>query len=198
MKATTHPEPPAGSLQEVVRPIAVLCAQTNSHYNGMEGVEVFGKERDARTFAGGMPVIAHPPCRAWSAFCRHQAKPEPGEKELGLWCVEQVRRWGGILEQPAHSHLWQAGNLPKPGWTHTADSWSLEVWQVWWGFFQQKRTWLYLQNISPLDVKLPFKLHARGYDKRAWQLSNPTARSKTTPAFARWLVETARMVGPNA
>ena len=72
------------SLQGLVLPIAVLCVQKNNHYRGMEGVEVYDKQRDARTFPGGMPVVAHPPCRAWSAFCRHQAKPEPGEKALGL------------------------------------------------------------------------------------------------------------------
>lgn len=36
-------------------------------------------------------------------------------KELGLWCAEQVRKWGGILEQPAHSRLWEAAGLPRPG-----------------------------------------------------------------------------------
>jgi len=77
--------------------VAVLCARANSNYVGIPGVQIYDRKRDARTFPGGMPVIAHPPCRAWSVFCAAQAKPEPGEMELGLWCVEQVRRWGGIL-----------------------------------------------------------------------------------------------------
>jgi hypothetical protein len=185
------------SLHPVVLPIAVLCVHKNNHYRGMEGVEVYDKKRDARTFPGGMAVVAHPPCRAWSAFCRHQAKPEPGEKELGLWCANQVDINGGILEQPAHSTLWMAAGLPMPGRIENPESWSAEVWQVWWGFFQAKRTWLYFSKIHPSHVHWPLRLHPRGGDKRAWQLSNPTARSKSTPEFARWMVETARHAGPN-
>lgn len=97
-----------------MRTVAVLCAARNSVYHEMEGVDVFDALRGARSFAGGMPVIAHPPCRAWSAYCAHQAKPAPGEKELGIWCAEQVRENGGVLEQPAHSRLFDAAKLPKP------------------------------------------------------------------------------------
>jgi hypothetical protein len=75
------------------RTIAVLCAQRRSVYHRMLGVDVYDIDRDARTFPG---VIAHPPCRAWSKHCAHQAKPDPGEKELGIWCAQQVKKWGGI------------------------------------------------------------------------------------------------------
>ena len=85
------------------RTVAVLCVAANSIYRDLPGVEVFHKRRDARTFAGGMPVVAHPPCRAWSAHTRHQAKPEPGDAELGPMCVDVLRREGGVLEHPAHS-----------------------------------------------------------------------------------------------
>jgi len=190
--------PAAGSLRGMVLPIAVLCVSKKSVYHGMKGVEAYDEERGARNFPGGMAVVAHPPCRAWSAYYAHQAKPEVGEKELGLWCVEQVNRWGGILEQPAHSRLWDAAKLPKPGWTHARDSWSMEVWQVWWGYPQLKRTWLYFANISPLDVRTPLQLHSRGRDKRTWQLMSKTTRSKTFLPFAVWLVTTASHVGQNA
>jgi hypothetical protein len=183
-------------LHAVVMPrVAVLCAATNSVYQSLENVEVYDRRRDARTFAGGMPVIAHPPCRSWSAFCAHQAKPEPGEKELGLWCVEQVREWGGILEQPAHSRLFDAASLPKPGWEARADSWSLEVWQAWWGYPQKKATWLYFSKISPLEVLYPLRLHPQGGDKRTWQVMSKNMRSRTILPFAEWLIATARRVG---
>lgn len=198
MNATISPQMRcAGSLHADVLPIAVLCVQRNSIYHGMDGVTAYDQERDARTFPGGIPIVAHPPCRSWSAFCAHQAKPAAGEKELGLWCVDQVNQWGGILEQPAHSRLWDAAKLPKPGWTHTADSWSMEVCQVWWGYPQLKRTWLYFSKISPLDVRTPLQLHGRGRDKRTWQLMSKNTRSKTFLPFAVWLVETARHVGQN-
>jgi hypothetical protein len=170
----------------------VLCVAKNSAYVGMPGLELFDQARDARTFAGGMPLIAHPPCRAWSAHCAHQAKPEPGEKELGLWCAEQVKQMGGVLEQPAHSRLWDAAKLPKPGWTHSADVWSMEVWQAWWGYPMRKATWLFFSGISPLSVKTPLQLHPHGCDRRREQLMSKKERSATTPAFARWLVDVAR------
>ena len=183
-------------LHAVVMPrIAILCAASRSAYHEMEGVEVYDRRRDARSFTGGMPVVAHPPCRAWSAFCAHQAKPEPGEKELGLWCVEQVKEWGGILEQPAHSRLFDAANLPKPGWEARADSWSLEVWQAWWGYPQIKATWLYFSKISPLNVLYPFQLFPQGVSRRSEQVMSRQQRSRTIRPFAEWLVATARLVG---
>ena len=97
-----------------LRLVSVLCASRNSVYKTLDAVDVYDATRDARTFPGNTPIIAHPPCRSWSAFCRHQAKPEPGEAELGLWCAEQLRKCGGVLEQPAHSRLFAAAGLPLP------------------------------------------------------------------------------------
>lgn len=189
--------PPVRSTVLFCPPVAVLCVQRNSVYRDMLGVETYDQERDARTFPGGMPVIAHPPCRAWSRHCSHQAKPDAGEKDLGLWCVDQVRKWGGILEQPAGSRLWDAAQLPKPGWTHTRDLWAMEVWQAWWGYPMRKATWLLFARICPMTVRTPLQLHPRGCDRRREQLMSKNERSKTTEQFARWLVTTARLVGQN-
>jgi hypothetical protein len=174
--------------------VAVLCARPRSIYHTLEGVEVYDKKRDAHTFPGGMPVIAHPPCRAWSAFCAHQANPEPGEKELGLWCVEQVRRWGGVLEQPAHSRLWETTRLPKPGRAENEQSWSLEVWQAWFGYPQKKATWLYFSGLWRHEVDYPLILTANGGNKHQWQVMSGVQKSATTPLFAQWLVAMARKV----
>jgi hypothetical protein len=177
------------------RPIAVLCAAHRSVYCGMSGVEVYDRNRDARTFGGGMPVIAHPPCRSWSAKCRHQAKPEPGEQGLGLWCAEQVKRWGGVLEQPAYSLLWEAAELPRPGITSRGYSWSLEIWQAWFGYPMKKATWLYFSNIFAGDLPpIPYRLHPRGGDRLAEQRMSKQQRSATSLEFAEWLVRVARFV----
>ena len=174
-------------------PVAILCASPRSVYHGMGHVDVFDRNRDARTFVGGMPIVAHPPCRGWSSKCRHQAKPEPGERGLGIWCAEQVRQWGGVLEQPAHSHLWHAAGLPNPG-RGEPHSWSVEVWQAWWGYPMRKATWLYFSRISPKAVQYPFRLHPKGGDRRAEQVMSKQQRSATTPEFAAWLVAMARKV----
>jgi hypothetical protein len=120
-------------------PAAVLCVSPNSIYRELAGVEAFDMRRDARTFLGGAPIVAHPPCRSWSAFCAHQAKPGPGERELALWCIEQLRVWGGVLEQPAHSRLWAAAGIPAPGAPAVGGVFSLQVDQSWWGMSIRKR-----------------------------------------------------------
>lgn len=177
--------------------VAVLCAGPRSNYLGLDGVDIFDRKRDARTFERGMPVIAHPPCRAWSVRCKHQAKPEPGEKELGIWCADQLRRWGGILEQPAHSELFAAAGLPIPGKQSSRLFWAVEVWQGWWGTPTIKRTWLAFCGIDRSQVNFPFKLCAAGGDKRAWKCLSAHQRSRTPVQFASWLVSYARTALPS-
>ena len=174
------------------RQIAVLCAGSPSAYDNMPAVDVYNKRRDARTFPGGSPIVAHPPCRSWSAFCGHQAKPEADERYLGIWCVEQVRKWGGILEQPAHSRLWEAAGIPPPGGHESRDSWSASVWQSWWGYPMRKATWLYFCGVNPQYVQPPLILHPGNGDRRAEQVMSHRQRSETIRPFAEWLVAIAR------
>ena len=85
--------------------VTVLFAREDSHYKGLEAVEVYDIHRDARTWRGGSAIIAHPPCRAWGKL-RAFALPRPDEKALAVWAVDQVRAWGGVLEHPSESTLW--------------------------------------------------------------------------------------------
>lgn len=180
-----------------MRTVAVLCAARKSVYHGMPAVEVYDSSRDAFTFPGGMPVVAHPPCRLWSAFTRHQAKPALGgherERELGLWCCGQLRACGGVLEQPAHSHLWVAAGFPRPGQPEANGVWSLEVWQAWWGYPVKKATWLAFCGVPKDAVVTPYRLHAKGKDHRRQQLMSRRERSATTLEFAEWLIQLARL-----
>lgn len=82
--------------------VAVLFARHDSVYKRIESVDVWDIQRDARKWPGGMPCIAHPPCRAWGRL-RHFANPRADEKALALFAVGCVRRWGGVLEHPASS-----------------------------------------------------------------------------------------------
>jgi hypothetical protein len=49
-------------------PVAILYAARKTAYRDIAGVEIYDEDRDARTFPGGMPVIAHPPCRRWTRY----------------------------------------------------------------------------------------------------------------------------------
>lgn len=161
----------------------------------MPGVDVWDKKRDVRGFAGGMPVVAHPPCRSWSAYTAHQAKPEPGEKELGLLCVEHLKREGGVLEHPAHSRLFDAAGLPMPG-KRLGDLFTVEVWQAWWGYAMRKATWLCFSHIDMRAIEFPYSEHDSRDglgDRRRQQLMSKHQRAATHPSMAQWLVDAARM-----
>ena len=177
----------AAGQEKSMQTVAILCAARNSVYKTLRAVDVYDEQRDARTFPGGMPVVAHPPCRLWSAFCRHQAKsPDPEtEMDLGLWCVEQVQRCGGVLEQPAHSGLFEmAGVVP-----------TVTLCQSDWGHTEIKATWLYVRGCGGQFPPLP-RLRGVAGSRRKWQRKSKNQRSATPPDFAHWLVDLARMCSP--
>lgn len=171
--------------------LAALCVNRKSIYKQFENVDCYDIDRDARTFAGGLPVIAHPPCRAWSAFTSHQAKPREGEKELGPFCVDQVLANGGILEHPAYSRLFDHCGLPPAGKGNN-DVFTISIWQSWFGYDLRKATWLCFVGIDRAKIDIPFRLTMPGGDRRREQLMSKNQRMATTEQFARWLIDLAK------
>ena len=181
--------------------VAVLFARSDSHYKSIEGCDVFDIDRDARTWSGSCPVIAHPPCRAWGQL-RKWAKPRPDEKELAPWAIEQVRRFGGVLEHPYRSSLWPVMGLPGVGERDAFGGWTLPIHQHWWGHRAEKRTKLYIVGIEPWEIpRIPLRLdeptHTIGlYSGRNRATCKPdlpkAEREHTHPQLAAWLVELAR------
>lgn len=180
--------------------IAVLFARADSVYKQLPGVDVFDVERDARTWNGGCPVVAHPPCRAWGRL-RKFAKPRPDEKDLARWAVAQVRKFGGVLEHPAASTLWQDQDLPPPGKRDAFGGWTLPVTQYWFGHRAEKATWLYIVGVEPRDIPaMPLQLgeathvirpctaHASADRKPS---VTKAEREHTPPLLAAWLVDLA-------
>lgn len=131
--------------------VAVLFARADSHYKAMADCDVWDIERDARKWPGGMPVVAHPPCRAWGRL-RKFANPRKGERLLATWAVRQVRAWGGVLEHPAGSLLWPKAGLPAPGQRDRFGGWTLPIVQQWWGHRAEKKTLLYIVGIEPWQL----------------------------------------------
>ncbi len=204
---TTQPQSPS-SLHPVVRPcdVVALFCRSDSVYKTIAGVDVWDKERDARKWQGGRPIIAHPPCRAWGRL-RHCAKAPPGEKALALWAVSQVRKYGGVLEHPMHSTLWSEAGLPAEGMKDAHGGFTIIVDQFWFGHRARKRTLLYICGCKPSDVpKMPIRLGEApctvglysGRDKRTCRPSIAKREYDATPEpFAKWLVQVASLCRPN-
>lgn len=183
--------------------VAALFVRADSIYKTLPGVDCWDIDRDARKWPGGCPVVAHPPCRAWGKL-RAFAKPRPDEKDLALFAIDQVRKFGGVLEHPRGSALWRVAGLPDPlpglidGW----GGWSLVVHQSWFGHRAEKSTLLYIVGCVPANVPaIPLFLgHAShvvgprsGRSKDNCRPSIGKAEREHTPVdFARWLVELAR------
>ncbi|MGE8691488.1 MAG: hypothetical protein ACN6PJ_30375 [Achromobacter sp.] len=179
--------------------VAVLFARQDSTYKALSGVDVYDIDRDARTFQGGMPVVAHPPCRAWGRL-RAFANPRPDEMNLARLAVALVREFGGVLEHPAGSTLWAAQMLPLPGGARDQyGGWTFAAPQMWWGHKAEKATWFYIVGVAPADMPpVPLVLgdatHVVQSSKRQDCRPHITKaeREHTPPELAAWLVEVAR------
>jgi hypothetical protein len=181
--------------------IAVLFARADSIYKTMPECDVYDINRDARTWIGGCPVVAHPPCRAWGQFAMF-AKPREDEKALAPWAINQIREWGGVLEHPFNSKLWPTLGLPAQGNRDEFGGWTLVIHQHWFGHRAEKKTKLYIVGCEPWDIPdMPMRLdepsHVIGDVGRASNGNKKPEVSKaerehTPPELARWLVELAK------
>lgn len=143
--------------------IAALFVATGGAYFGLPGVDPWDEERDARTYAGPSPVVAHPPCERWgrywhggpSAKVRRVAGDDHGCFAAAL---HAVRTWGGVLEHPEASKAWRHFGLntpPKSGGWIAADfggGWTCCVEQGHYGHRARKATWLYAHGVRSLPV----------------------------------------------
>lgn len=139
--------------------VAALYVQTNGAYFGLDDVDPWDEVRDARTYPGPWPVVAHPPCerwgRYWSGGPSARVRRVLGD-DAGCFAaaIEAVRRWGGVLEHPQGSHAWRAHELnlpPRSGGWIVADwqgGWTCCVEQGAYGHSARKATWLYAHGVD--------------------------------------------------
>lgn len=140
--------------------IAALFVEADGCYFGLPDVEPWDRERDARTYAGPFPVVAHPPCARWCQMAPvNQARyGQPIGEDGGCFAsaLASVRRWGGVLEHPAVSLAWPAFGLVRPhgiGWQACFDGgWVAQVEQRHYGHPARKKTWLYGYGIDPQSL----------------------------------------------
>lgn len=189
--------------------VAILFARKTSIYKKLPLCDVYDIERDARTFTGGMPVVAHPPCRAWGTLA-HMAKPRDDERSLAPWAIEMVRKCGGVLEHPKRSKLWPELGLPQPGaGSDEFGGWTLGIAQRDFGHRAEKLTLLYIVGCARRDLPpIPFVMgeathvvatSGRRRDGTRYKHKKECTkaeRERTPVALAEWLVEVARRCTP--
>lgn len=187
--------------------VAALYIDPRGPYPSLPGVDCWDATRDARRYRGPWPVVAHPPCGPWGVM-RHLNKNQ--DRSLAPIAVEQVRRWGGVLEHPAHSMLWAELRLPRPGeLPDEFGGYALAMNQVDWGHCAKKPTWLYLVGVPRVRLEMPPPGKAthwvggsrgRGRERsrqgaeipHGIKAASAQLRRRTPPAFAEWLVSLAR------
>lgn len=178
--------------------IAALYVDERGPYVGLPHVEIWDVTRDARRYPGPHPVVAHPPCERWGSYAAggpsarfRLVKGDDG----GCFsaAIDDVRRWGGILEHPAGSAAWEAHRLTRPptagGWVR-ADKfrgWTCRVDQGQYGHQAQKSTWLYACRIS-----LPELRWERAKLSGRVELMNKSQRHITPIEFRDLLLSIAR------
>lgn len=143
--------------------IAALFVEKGGAYYGVEGVDPWDVERDARLYGGPWPVVAHPPCQRWGSLWRGGVARRQQTRQLGddggcfAAALAAVRRYGGVLEHPAYSRAWVRFGLNRPpreggwiaaDWLYGFDGWTCHVEQGNYGHRARKATWLYAVGVD--------------------------------------------------
>ncbi len=192
----------------VVKTVAVLFARRDSVYKTLDAADVWDEDRDARLWTGGLPVVAHPPCRLWAKLRQFAKASDPAmEMQLARDAVAHVRQFGGVLEHPAESTLWADRGLPKPGRApDDFGGWTAQIRQCDWGHKAEKLTWLYIVGCHP-DNLPPVPPRAepvgvikpqRGVPRDGRKIVTKADREHTPEKLAIWLVEVASRCKPQA
>ena len=189
--------------------VAALYVDARGPYPKLPGVRCWTgpPESDARCYMGPWPVVAHPPC---GNYCKVSYLRGYDDSDCGIRAVEQVRAYGGVLEHPAHSKLWNVEHrfdkLPRPGETDMVGGYTIAVNQCDWGHCCRKPTWLYLRNV-PRELLVnpprrePTHWASGGRTKSSRtgsdvppgiKVASTQQRNRTPPAFAEYLVSLAR------
>lgn len=213
MNATAISHKSADAAPVVTAPVvAALYVMPGGPYCGLKGVEAWDESRDARTYAGPWPVVAHPPCDRWgrywsggpSARVRRKLGEDGGCFDRALWAV---RTFGGVLEHPADSAAWAWYGLREPpragGWVAAdyLDGWTCCVEQGHYGHRARKATWLYAVRTElpalrwgSSGQRLPAHLNDYKRARRTGigQCLSKRERAETPPPFRDLLLAMAR------
>lgn len=130
--------------------------------------------------------------------------------DCGQYAVGHVRKYGGVLEQPEGSRLFDAFDLPLP-WHHDPQGgYTVKVEQVSWGHVARKPTWLYVVGVPQAEIEAGIRTGGTpthwcsggrrrssgsgGLVPPGIKVCSAQQRRRTPRAFAEWLMQLARCV----
>ena len=143
--------------------ISALFVEKGGVYFNDLRIDPWPVSRDARSYRGPNPVVAHPPCKRWGRYwhggpsCRERLLKgdDGGCFASALW---SVRTFGGVLEHPEGSAAWPWFGIPRPpksgGWIPADEFGGVTccVEQGHYGHPARKATWLYVVGTAPADL----------------------------------------------
>lgn len=196
--------------------VAALFIDPRGPYPKMAGVDAWDESRDAMTYAGPHAIVAHPPCGPWGQL-RHLYRGN--EHRCAPHALDLVRRFGGVLEHPAHSKLWYESVMQEHHgrfgvWTDRFGGYCIAVDQVEFGHVARKPTWLYLVGVPRSALEAPpfpgrkpthwvagrHKPYPRAHGHKPGltpahiKICSAEQRRRTPPLFAAYLVRLASAV----
>lgn len=192
--------------------VAALYVERGGPYFGMPEVDPWDKDRDARTYPGSLPVVAHPPCGPWGEL-RHLYKGD--EHDCAAHALSAVRQYGGVMEHPHKSKFWAHARVVAPGeFLDEYGGFTIDVDQVSWGHVARKRTRLYFVGVDRNAVLSTIrtggepthwcsgsrnprrKKGSGGIAPPGIKFCSAQQRRRTPRAFAEWLVAHAATAMP--
>lgn len=175
--------------------VPVLFVHSRSNYKKIPFFDCYDEKRNALSYTGSHPVIAHPPCRLWSRLRSFSKAPE-SEKNLAIWSVDLVRSVGGIVEHPYDSQLWKHIHCPGVGVFDKFGGTSFVFDQFDFGYYTRKRTRLYIVGLNSLSEMPRFNLRFEPVARKFDNLT-PKQRSETTPELCLWFLEIIKKIREN-
>ena len=91
--------------------VAALWVRHDSTYWSIPGVECYDVRRNAYSYRGPHPIIAHPPCGPHGRYRSHCNQ----DAFAGCYALMLADVLGGVVEQPASSRLFRGGELVNQG-----------------------------------------------------------------------------------
>ncbi len=85
--------------------LAALWVRKDTPYLMIPGVDCWGAIRNAYRYNGPWPVICHPPCGPWGKYRAVSRQ----DKLAGIIAMVLVDTYGGVVEQPVGSSLFEGG-----------------------------------------------------------------------------------------